>query len=1115
MRSVGEWLASIGLGDYAPRMAQEAIDFSVLRDLTEQDLKDLGLPLGHRRKMLRAITELDPESFTTPQKTAVPVLRDDAERRQLTMIFCDMVGSTAHSAMLDPEDMRQAIEAYQNGISEIIEERHGIARYVGDGVFAYFGYPEAQEDEAEQAVRAGLALIETVPKIKTNVDATLQVRVGIATGTVIVGDNPSDQGIGVQDVIGDTPNLAARLQTLAEPGTVLICANTYRLIEGYFECRDVGPLTIKGWSEPVQAWQVLAPSGVESRFQARHRTELPSLIGREEEIALLSNRWRHAVQGEGRVVVITGEPGIGKSHIALAFEERIASEPHITLHYFSSAQHRNSALYPFVGQLERSGLFERNDSSKTKFDKLEALLAQSSSNVDDVAVLANLLSLPLDERYPLPELTPQRLKEKTLAALLAHLAGLAARQPVLMVIEDVHWMDPTSLDFLAAFVERVPQFRLLLLVTARPEFTAPWPSFPHTRVVPLTRLDRHDGAALVERVAGGKPLPKEVMDEILARTDGVPLFIEELTKTVLESELLQERDGHYVLERPLPSLAIPTTLQASLMARLDRLASVREVAQIGAVAGRDFHYELLKAVALVPTDKLEEALGQLVQSGLIFCRGEIPHAVYTFKHALVRDAAYAGLLKNRRVDMHAAIATALEQQFPEIVRTQPEILAHHLMEAGLVEKAIGYWLQAGKNAALRSANIEAIAHLERGIEVIVRLPADQARHRSELDFQLVLGPCLIATHGPAASKAVATFTRARELCERLGDPPEHLQVMFWLATVSVVRGELEQALEAIAGLPNAAEARGNRPALINAIRGQGMILMFMGRVTEAREALERAVEIFGASQEADRIAARAAGQDAGVAMRAIMSWVLWVLGHADTALERMADALERADEIEHAHTHAYAWYYASVLHALRGEPAIARDYAERCLAMSEQHGFRQWLGLSRAIRDVCAAALAESGARLDEVKAALDEYQRAGYQIGITALFVLLCEAWLPRGEPEAALELIDHGLSIADHNGERLFEAELYRLKARALLMRGASDAEAESLLDRAVQTARRQQAQSLELRAATDLAGLWIKQGKHAEAREILGSIYARFSEGLDTRDLTQAKAVLDQAQ
>src|SRR5499427_5727045 len=753
-----------------------------------------------------------------------------------------------------------------------------------EGVLAYFGYPRAQEDDAEQAVRAALALVDAVANLRTNVDAALQVRIGIATGTVIVSELLIDETPAEQAVVGETPNLAARLQTLAEPGTVLICPQTRQLTGGHFDYRDLGALALKGWPEPVQVWQVLRASGVESRFEAMHKTKLPPLFGREEEIELLLRRWRHATQEEGRVVVLTGEPGIGKSHIALALEERLQSESHITLRYFCSAHHSNSALFPFIGQIERAAGFERSDSVTEKLSKLDALVAQSTADPEHVAVLASLFALPASDRYQLQELSPQKRKEKTLAALLAQLNALAARQPVFTIFEDVHWIDPTSLELLAAIVEHVPQLRILLLITTRSEFTPPWPSYPHTTTIPLTRLDRLAGAALVERVTGGKTLPKEVTDEILARTDGIPLFIEELTKTVLESGLLQERDGQYVLDRPLPPLAIPTTLHASLMARLDRLAPVREVAQIGAVAGREFHYELLNAVGALPRERLEDALGQLARSELIFRRGEGPHAVYTFKHTLVRDAAYASLVRSRRVHLHAAIANALEQRFPEILQTQPETLAHHLTEAGLIEKAVGHWLQAGKNAALRSANLEAIAHLQRGIELASRLPPDEGRDRSELDFQLVLGPCLIATQGPAASTAVATFARARELCERLGEPPEYLQVMFWLATVSVVRGELPQALEAVAALLSAAEARGDRGALLNVIRGRAMILMFMGRIVEAREDLERAIEMFGASEEADRLAARAAGQDAGVAMLALNAWVFWLLGRVDEAV---------------------------------------------------------------------------------------------------------------------------------------------------------------------------------------------------------------------------------------
>ncbi len=1117
MDSVAEWLASIGLSEYAARFTENRIDFPVLRDLTDQDLKDIGVPLGHRRKMLRAIAELagtaaapmGVETLTTPEGAG------EGERRHLTVMFCDLVGSTDLSARLDPEDMWRVIASYQACVTEVMNQHQGmIARYVGDGVLAYFGYPRAQEDDAEQAVRTALALIDAVANIRTDADTTLQIRVGIATGTVVLKQTLIDEVPAEQAAVGETPNLAARLQALAEPGTVLICPGTRRLIGAQFHYRDLGPVALKGWAERIPVFQVLGTSVVESRFEAMHKATLPPLLGRDEELELLLRRWRHAAREEGRVVLLTGEPGIGKSHIARTLQDRLQNEPHVHLRYFCSSHHTNSALFPIVGQLERAAGFARGDTPAEKLSKLESLIREYEGSSDEIAVLANLLSLPTDSQYQLAELSPQKRKERTFAALFSQLNRVAARKPVFMLFEDVHWMDPTSLDLLAATVERVPQLRILLVVTARPEFTPPWPAYPHLTTIQLVRLGRREGAALVEQVAGGRSLPDELMGEILARTDGVPLFIEELTKTVLESELLQERDGRLVLERPLPSLAIPTTLHGSLMARLDRLDVVREVAQIGAVAGRDFHFELLNAVAGLPRDRLEEGLEQLVRSELVFRRGQIPDAVFTFKHALVRDAAYAGLLKSRRAQLHAGIAKALEQHFPEIVKTQPETLALHLTEAGQIERAIAYWLQAGKNAALRSANLEAIAALKQGIELTTYLPPGQGRDRTELDLQFVLGPCISATRGPAASDALATFARARELCERLGKPPEYLQVTFWLATASVVRGELPQALEAIADLPSAAEACGNRPALLNGIRGRAMILMFMGRIVEAREALERAAAVFSTTGEADRIAAQTAGQDAGVSIQVLMSWVLWLLGQADEAVSRVADALERAKAVQHAHTDAYAWYYASVLHALRGEPAIAQGYAARCLAISEQHGFRHWVGLSRAIRGICAALLDDSADCLD-VKTALQEYQRAGYQLGLTAQFVLLCPAFLRRNEPEAALELIDQGLAIVSRNSERFFEAELYRLKAHALLMRGAPQIEAESLLEQAVQTAASQQARSLELRAASDLASLWMKQGKCSEARNLLGASCAAFSQGFETWDLRQAKDLLARLQ
>ena len=1115
MQGIAEWLASIGLGEYAERFAENAVDLAVLPELTEQDLKDLGVKLGHRRKLLRAISEVDRPAHApvaAREKLAPP---REAERRQLTVMFCDLVGSTALTARLDPEDMWRLTASYHACITQVIE-RHGgkVARYMGDGALIYFGYPQAREDDAIQAVRTALALVDAVTKLRTD-GAALQARIGLATGTVVVSELFIDEKPAEQAAVGETPNLAARLQTVAEPGTVVICPRTRRLTGGHFTYRDLGPVALSGWAQPVPVWQVVGTTGVESRFEAMHETKLPPLFGREEEVELLVRRWRHASEGDGRVALLTGEPGIGKSHITLALEEHLGSEPHGTVRYFCSPHHTNSALFPFIVQLERAAGFERSDSPAEKLSKLQVLVSQSAADAEHLAALANLFGLPAGDADKLAELSPQKRKEKTFAALLAMVEGLAARQPLYMIFEDAHWTDPTSLELLVAVVEHVPQRQVLLLITSRPEFAPPWPSYPHMTTIPLTRLGRRDGEALIARVTGGRRLPKEVTDEILARTEGVHMFIEELTKTVLESEMLRQRDDRYELNQPLPALAIPTTLHASLMARLDRLSPVREVAQIGAVVGREFHYELLNAVVALPAERLEEALGQLERSELIFRRGEIPDAIYSFKHSLIRDAAYAGLLKSRRGYLHGAIANAMEQQFPELVQLQPEILAHHLTEAGLIEKATAYWLQAGKNAAARSANLEAIAQLERGIEVTGRLPAGEHRDKAELDFQLALGPCLIATQGPAADKTVSTFVRSRELCERLGQPPEYLHVLFWLATVSVVRGELPKALEAIGGLTSAAEARSNRPALINGFRGKGMILMFMGRIVEARESLDRAAEIFAASDEDDRLAARAAGQDAGVAMLVLKAWVLWLLGQVDTAVACMAEALKRADVLSHAHTQAYAWYYAAILHGLRGELELAQKYAERCLAISEQHEFRQWLGLSRAIRDICIVLLGRSASQLDEARASLQDYQRAGYQLGLTAQFVLLCPVLLLCKESETALEVIEHGLSIADRNSERFFEAELCRLKARTLLGRGAPEAEVEALLEQALRTARGQQARSLELRAATDLAGLWLDHGKRAEARDVLSSIYARFGEGMDTRDLKEASAVLARMQ
>src|SRR5262252_1565203 len=797
MRGIAEWLASIGLSEYAQRFAENAIDLSVIRDLTEQDLKDLGVLLGHRRKILRAIAELDGVAPAPIETAAEPMARDEAERRHLTVMICDLVGSTALSARLDPEDMNAVMDAYHAACARIMATYDGfIGDFRGNGILAYFGYPRAHEDDAERTVRAGLDIIAAVARLETRAAVPLAVRSGVATGLVVVGDLSGESALREHALVGDTPNLAARLQALAEPGTIVVAGSTRRLLGDLFRLRDLGCHEVKGIAEPVAAWAVEGLSASESRFEAVRAAGLTDLIGRENEFDFLLERQRLAWKGEGQIVLISGEPGIGKSRLAAALAERIAGEPHTRLRYQCSPYHTNSALRPFIAQLERAAGFKADDTPEQRLDKLKAVLAMDGSRIEAVVPLfAALLSIPLDERYPPLALSPAQQRRRTLAALLDQFEVLARRQPILLSFEDAQWADATSLELLDLTVERVRQLPVLALFTFRPEFEPPWVGLPNVGTLTLGRLDRSNVESMVERVTGGRVLPAEVMKQIVTKTDGNPLFVEELTKTVLEAGILVEDAEGYRLDGPLPPLAIPETLQDSLMARLDRLAPVREIAQIAAAIGREFSYPLVRALVGRDETALKHGLAQLEQAELVFRRGEPPEAIYSFKHALVRDAAYESLLKSRRQQLHGQIARALEQGFADIVASEPEIVARHFTEAGLVDSAINYWLRAGNLALSRSANAEAVKHLRQGIELTQSQAPSPPRFRKELDFYLALGPAMAATEGFARPEPWRVFSHARDLLGNGGTLTEQMTVLWGTYLAHSMQAEHIAALE--------------------------------------------------------------------------------------------------------------------------------------------------------------------------------------------------------------------------------------------------------------------------------------------------------------------------------
>jgi len=1084
---IAAWLRGLGLAQYEPAFRENAIDSTVLRNLTAEDLKDLGVVLvGHRRRLLDAIEALGAAAPAGPE---TPV-RSDAERRQLTVMFCDLVGSTPLSARLDPEDLRGIIGAYHRCVTEIVEGFGGfVARYMGDGVLVYFGYPQAHEDDAERATRCGLALVDRV--LQLNQVEELHARVGIATGLVVVGGEVVEH-----DVAGDTPNLAARLQALAEPDTVVVAASTRRLTGDLFEYRDLGEIELKGIAAPVLASQVLRPSGVASRFEALRGSALSPLVGRDEEIDLLLRRWVRAKAGDGQVVLVSGEPGIGKSRIVAALAERLRDEPHLRLRYFCSPYHQDGALFPFIDQLGRAAGFARDDPPAARLAKLEAVLALAAPPGEDVALIADLLSLPPSEHHPLPSLSPQRKKEKTLEALIRQLEGLAHRQPITMVFEDAHWIDPTSRELLDLTVDRARRLPVLLIATFRPEFQPPWTGQPQVTTLTLNRLDRRDRTALIEQIAGSTALPDEVIDQIADRTDGVPLFVEELTKSVLESGV--------------PAVGIPTTLHDSLMARLDRLSSVRRVAQIGAAIGREFPYVLLRTVSRLPKDELQSALGKLVASELVFQRGAPPDAVYSFKHALVQDAAHSSLLRSTRQQLHAQIAEALEAHSPELIDSQPELFAQHYAEAGLVEEAIACWGKAGHRSAARSATAEAAAQFQKGLDQLALLPDTAERQRQELEFCCALGAVLQVVKGFAAPETGRAYARAGELWEQLGAPSELLGVPFGHSLYHMSRGELDLALRFDEDLLRLSRQRDDSAGLVLGHQSFGRNLFFSGRFASSGSHLEEVLALYDPISH--RSLVHQAGTSPQVASQAFFGIVLFCLGYPDRALARSNAAIADARRLAHPPSLALSLNIGSRLLSLVGDSAALDERAEELIAMAIEQGFPYWRALGTAYRGWVKAKNGDVVEGISLLRGGTAAFRATGTEAWMPHIIALLARACEIAGKVEEAVTLLDDAFQIVERTGERWFAAELYRHKGQLLVRQGHSEAAVE-LYRKALSIAEEQEAKLWELRAAVSLARLRRDQGRRGEARDLLAPVYGWFTEGFDTADLKEAMTLLDE--
>ena len=891
----------------------------------------------------------------------------------------------------------------------------------------------------------------------------------------------------------------------------MIAESTRKLVGNLFELEDLGAQDLKGIAGPARAWAVLRASSAEGRFEAMHATGLTELVGREEELELLLRRWSKAKTGEGQVVLLSGEPGIGKSRLAAALLERLASEPHTRLRYFCSPQHTDSALYPIISQMERAAGFAHDDTAQAKLDKLDALLAQSFTPRQDAALFADMLSLPNDERYPTLDLAPQQRRQRTIEALTAQVETLSRSNPVLMIFEDVHWIDPTSLEALGRTVDRLRTLGVLLIVTYRPEFEPPWIGRPFVTTLTLNRLGEREIVSMIDGVAGNKPLPESIRQDIIERTDGVPLFVEEMTKAVLEAE--SEGDAWKITAAvPSSALAVPASLHASLMARLDRLGPAKEVAQIGAAIGREFSHALLAAVVRKPEAELQSALDRLGAAGLLFAQGLPPHATYLFKHALVQDAAYGTLLRSHRQQLHDRIVRTLEENFPEIAEIQPEILARHSAEADLDEKAIRYSRLAGEKAVRRASNREAIGHFRQALALSAKLPPSTARSRNELAILSQLGPALMIVHGWSAPEVGDAFERAVDLAREVESSADLAPPLAGLWLFRTARGQFSRAEEITAELFNIARDLDDPNILLQAHHSAWPIRWFVGELTDANLHIDAALQIYDEVRHATQRFFYH-GHDPAVCGLSIKAVLQWLLGHPTQGIRAECDAIDLARRLRHVPSLAHALWFVCQAQVTRNDAAAVIETANELLRLSEEHG----LPLTRAIASVYLGwALGQAGDNalgVQRMEEGLAAYYRLGARNNLTFAICLSAETYLMDKQYEKSMEQVSAALTASSEIGDRWCVPQINMIRARILQQTGFSGDAAEASLRMAIDAAQSQGAKGSELRAATSLARLWRDQGKVQQARELLAPVYGWFTEGFDTRDLKEAKALLEE--